>query len=265
MKRNFKKIVFLIVFLSISISPAFSATTLDLTTAGSSGSIGTANFYQYETDTSGTGVIDPFLQVKPAPPTYVDVVEGYNTDYTIRTPQYQENDVKSHPLLLGLVPSVTLGGITYREFLLDINENSGGNNSLLSLDELRLFVSTESDLTGFNPATDTFSSGPSTLVYKFYTDDWIKLDYDASSGSGKSDMIAHIPGFESYDDSTYYVYLYCKFGAQGDGTNGLQENSGFEEWSVSMNGAFIPAPGAILLVSLGIGVVSSLRRRRLLK
>lgn len=252
------------VLIIICVCPALSPAMLDLTTAGSSGSVGTAKFYQFITDTSGTGLIDPFLQVKPKPPDHVLVIEGYNTDYTVNTPQYQENDVKSHPLLLSAVPSVEIGGTNYREFLLDINENSGSINSLLSLDDLRLFVSTSSDLTGFVPASNTFTSGSSTLIYSFGASDWIKLDYDASNGSGKSDMIAHIPGFESYDESTYYVYLYCKFGAQGDGSNGLEENSGFEEWSVSTTGAFIPAPGAIILGGIGIGFVNLLRRRRML-
>lgn len=249
----------------ICVYPAVSSAVLDLTTPGSSGSVGSAYYYQFEADTTGTGLIDPFLNVTPiAPGGQKSIIQGYNTDYNSRTAEYDEDEGKSHELLLSAVPSVNIGGTTYWEFLLDINENSGGNNSLLSLDDLRLFVSTDSDLTGFSPGTNTFSSGPSTLIYSFGESDWIKLDYDASSGSGKSDMVAHIPGFDGYDASTNYVYLYCKFGEQGDGSNGLAENAGFEEWSVSKGDAFIPAPAAIILGSIGIGCVNLLRRRRMI-
>jgi hypothetical protein len=149
--------------------PAFSAPTVDLTTALSSGWVGAAKFYQFTISTSGgTGILDPFLQIKKSNQW---MVQGYNTDYADpppkNTPEFEEVVGWSKPLLLSAVPKVVLGGVAYREFVLDNNENQGGNEELISLDDLRLFVSTDSALTGINLTTNTFSSGTSTLVYSF--------------------------------------------------------------------------------------------------
>src|SRR5262249_10212862 len=77
------------------------------------------------------------------------VEQGYNTNGTF------EFDTRpgSHALRLAAVPTTTIGGVAYREFVLDINEPGNLPSALLALNELRLYLSTSSTLTGYNPAT----------------------------------------------------------------------------------------------------------------
>jgi len=69
-------------------------------------------------------------------------------------------------------------------------------------------------------------------------------------------MLAFIPD-DLFTGSNQYVYLYSKFGEHHSAD--LTPGDGFEEWA-----AYIPAPGAILLGGIGVGMVGWLRRRRTL-
>src|SRR5512145_327412 len=85
------------------------ATTLDLTTAGSSGFIDAAFFQQIDPRATGSGVIDPFVRISAN----TDLEEGYNTSG--RPLQYDENSSPTftHDLLLSAVPIVNIGGTDY--------------------------------------------------------------------------------------------------------------------------------------------------------
>ncbi|HUS72732.1 MAG TPA: PEP-CTERM sorting domain-containing protein [Sedimentisphaerales bacterium] len=229
------------------------APTLDLTTAGSSGTINGAFFEQWDGQPTGTGVFDPFVRIQHDKQAGIEA--GYNTDGTI---EFQTKDDGghnwTHSLPVSLLIPVTIGGTDYYQFALDVDETKaqgGLTGPLLSLDELEIYLQA-------GPAEYPYSS----FVNKVYDldnggDNWILLDYSLNSGSGSGDMIANIP--TSLFIGGDYVYLYSQFGLNHNGYK-CAADDGFEEWSARI----IPAPGAILLGSIGVGLVGWMRRRRTL-
>src|SRR5262245_52143363 len=92
------------------------ATLVDLTTAGSQGTINGAIFSQSNQGSSGTGNLDSFVRLQ----TNSTTDSGYNSDY--RPVQLSENSTASytHSIKVGSVPVQTINGVNYRKFLLDI-------------------------------------------------------------------------------------------------------------------------------------------------
>jgi hypothetical protein len=260
-------VAFILVLLLSSV-PVMGLPTLDLTTSGSSGVINGANFIQYTAGASGTGLVNPFVRVKKASS---DIVRGYNTNGT--TEFETEDGPWTQALLLSDVPVVTvdpdgpgpLGLTDYREFLLDINQ-SGGSQSKLSLDDLKIHLAGSPALTGYpQPASSPFGSfGEPIYDLDAGGDNWILLDAALSgSGSGKLDMIALIPKAKFDAGTGDWVYLYSKFGESE--ASKYPNSGGFEEWVIRVGGSLqIPAPGAIVLGSIGVGAIGWLRRRRTL-
>jgi len=233
------------------------AEQLDLTTAGASGSINNALFQQTSPQPTGTGVIDSFLRLQAN-----GTEQGYNTD--ARPLQFDEKTdlTFTHSLLLSAVPVVTIDGVAYRQFLLDINESNGQGRNLLTLDQLQLFQANSGSLNSY--------PNLGTKVYDLDKggDNSILLDYALNNGSGSGDMFAYIPD-SLFDPSIPYVYLYSQFG-DADGTS----DAGFEEWAVlkgsstpPVNGVPAPATLVFALVGCGAGLLGyagrKLRTRRL--
>ena len=167
-------------------------TVIDLTTAGASGMLNGAVFDQFTQHPAGSGVLNSFLKLS----TNNTIEQGYNTDF--RPVQFDESNTSTytHAIKLANVPNVIApGGLAYYEFLLDINQLSSA--SLLSLDELRLYVTNPSTvdpnrLHNYNSTTHTLQDDAGALYSPVYdlnpTGDihYIKLDAKlaASNGAG---------------------------------------------------------------------------------
>src|SRR5690242_5792709 len=115
-----------------ALSPAATVSVIDLTTAGASDNANGAYFVQVNAQSTGTGVIRPFLQISGNS----DILQGYNTDG--RPVEFDEdtNRQYTHSLSLADVPAVAFDGQACRQFLLDINQTK--SSPLLSLSALEI-------------------------------------------------------------------------------------------------------------------------------
>lgn len=247
MKRGFALLVMLMV---AGLCASAEAAVLDLT-GGGSGFLNGAFFAWTDLNHNavGTGVIDPFVRIEGSGNATTE--QGYNTDG--RPVEFDEKtDFHTHSILLSSVPIVTLNGIAYREFLLDVNE-PGGNKSLISLDKIKIFLNASPSVHG---AGGLASLGSPLFDLDGIGDNYIKIDASLNAGSGKGDMFAYIPN-SLFTGADPYVYLYSQFG-----TN-FASSAGFEEWAICpIPGGCtgIPEPSSFGL--LGIGLLGFWKRRK---
>jgi hypothetical protein len=196
--------------------------TLDVTARGSGGTVNAALFQQTDAQPTGTGLISSFVRVQGT-----GVEGGYNTD--ARPLQFQENSSPkfTRSLHLSDVPVSVVDGIGYRQFLLDINQNSA--SPLLSLDDLKIFVGDRGNLTGYDKGTGTLAGLHAAYDLDAAGDATVLMNASLNHGSGSGDLAVFIPdalfGSASADP---FVYLYSAFGK----TAGAAANGGFEEWAV---------------------------------
>jgi hypothetical protein len=240
---------------------------VDLTTAGSSGTIGSANFQQMDQQPTGTGVIDSFLRIRKT-----GNEAAYNTSGNLSSPFNQLGGSQyNRDLLLSSVPIVN-GSY---QFLLDINQINSGTKPLLSLNQLQVFLTDTPGQTGGswnpNPGTDgrLDTTGLTHLnsVYDMNpgggTANGVKLDYSLNPGSGAGDMYLYLPTSLFDTANGQYVFLYSQFG-NPPGEYG--SNDGFEEWAV-LTPVVIPEPstmiaGALLLLPFGVTTLRFVRKNR---
>jgi hypothetical protein len=231
--------------------------TLDLTTAGASGTVEGGVFQQVPEQPTGSGVIKSFVRISDASPQTGLVVEGYNASARPVMPDVNLSPTFTRDIRLGEVPLVTLSTGEYYQFLLDINQT--GSDPWLSLDSLDIYTRSTA-LTSADNLAD-LSAAPSVPRYSLdaaSNNNTILLNYSLNTGSGSGDMFAYIPkGKFSGASATDFLYLYSKFGD----TVPHQNNDGYEEWAVLGAPAAVPDGGAtVALMGLALGGLSLSRR-----
>ena len=278
-----------------------AVTSIDLTDPSSSATVNGAIFRIPGTATSGSGLIDPFVRIQN---TSGNTESGYNTSNYTTPGSLGPLDMKAgtftHDLLLSDIFTniVTVGGVTYYEFVLEINEN-GTNNNLLSLDRLEFFVGPNSTNTqsaachgppnsGNNSNTayvpDPSQPGPGTLcgltaVYSLDVGTLDQTGWTAYSGPGTGPVQDPLDDYSiKLDDTTFpagnldLVVLVptALFGPPNTNQKvylyskfgELQSsNATHEEWAHKLEGTFVPIPGTAFLFGAGLLVMGALRRR----
>jgi PEP-CTERM motif-containing protein len=253
----------LAVFVMMSTTRA-EATTINLTTAGSSGTLagttgGTAIFNQ-GAQLSGTGRFPAFVQVT----SNNAVAAAYNT--TVNSVNDNgSSDEFNHEVLFSSLQVLNLGGTNYYSFFLDINESNNATDKYLSLDKLTIITSPTA-----NQSSTPLPSG--TTRWNMSASDVIALNFDLEPGSGRADMeflvlasafAGTLPG-----DT---VYLYSSFGALGVNPSGLPAGNygtsdGFEEWAKGRSNAgpppTIPEPTTLVLLGTGLMGLGLAARRK---
>lgn len=219
------------------------------------GNTGTSNGTIYnwvDQQSTGTGVIEPFLRIQRN-----GTEQGYNNSCCTNDPWDTKSGIWTHDLLLSDLVTKIINGVGYYEFLLDINQNRGGDgqNQLLSLNNVQIFTR----VGAISTAPDDFSQ-LGTLRYNndVGVDTTVELDYGRNPGSGAGDMLMYIPvSFFALASATDYVYFYSSFGIP-HGTN-----DGFEEWALlAKPRGTAPEPASLSLVGLGLALAAWRMRRR---
>jgi hypothetical protein len=224
---------------------AASGAVLDLT-GGGSGAINGALLQTTTQQPTGTGVIDPFLRLQ-----HSNVEQGYNTSGS-PLPFDDSAGIWTHDMRMSDLRGVSVGGVLYAAFLLDINESNGGSNSLLSLNSVQIYTSP----IGNQTTTSVASLGVLRWDMDAGGDSTVNLDYSLNHGSGSGDLLLYVPAAAFAGASASdHVYFYCAFG------NRFASDAGFEEWAnFGTSPVLVPGPGALALAGLGGFLV--LRRRR---
>ena len=252
---------------------ALYGTEIDLTTPGDTSlhqvtaDFGGNGFVQnFTSNPAGTGVFDPFLTLERAASggNPVNSESAYNTDGFTALYLDQQRPQWNDRLKLSDLAVVNQGNVSYYVFELDANE-PGGDKSLLSIDNVRIYTSA-ADNTGGVQSDESKLNDLGTLRWAmndplkagslYNVDEWIKLDASlsdqlkkANGGSGWSDMLLYVPvsafaGALPNDYVWFYNLNGVHYSADYDPNDvNLGAEAGYEEWRAVVANA-VPDGGA---------------------
>lgn len=225
----------------LGVSSAYAA-VVDLVN-GDSGTINGAIFEWTPEQPTGTGVIEPFVRIQAN-----GTESGFNTS-AVPVPLDGKAGTWTHDLLLSDVPVVDVGGTSYLQFLLDINQDNAEGDNLLTMHLFQIYLGASGGATNV--------AGLGTLIYDMGAGNSVELDYDRNTGSGSGDMFAYVPTSLITGTNTF-LYLYSAFGSPN------ASNDGFEEWAVigQPTPPPIPEPGTMILLGAGFLCLAIYGKRR---
>jgi hypothetical protein len=219
---------------------------------GASLTINNAFFISTDKQSTGTGLLRPFLKT-----TSNDEVEsGYNTD----AKNVLDNmDSWTQSVRLGDLSDVmSPQNVRSKQFLLDF-DHKGTQTELtfMQVTDLKIFVG--NGLANYDIGKTWVEPSSATLVYDMDGDGDVRvqMDYRLDPGSGAGDMLVYIPSsrFEGIagTGAGTNMLLYSKFDHNNDGP---------EEWNVASSTLpIVPLPGAVVLGMLGMSVAGWRLRR----
>ena len=201
----------------------------DITPAESFVDIGGVIFTDAANTGSGTGNYNTFLAISDNDGTE----EGFNSDDTpgIDPSNANIDHAKTHTVKLSDLVIVTVEGVQYYEFRVDLNESNSDPNAQISLDQFKLFSSSNGAI---EDKTTLFSQN---VIYDMDAGGNVSvlLSDAESSGSGNDDYAVLVPitEFAGLDPTTTYVYLYVEMGAADPvAPDTWDATATFEEWNL---------------------------------